>query len=323
VVDRWSIGGRSVARAPHRGVTLAWIGRYDACREFASMNRFVLDRFVALHSVITDRRLAAVLALGVGLWAAPADAHIEMTSPLARYPSDQQKAEPCGHPDNPPGAGPVATYQAGETITVQFEEFVDHPGHFRIALDPTGTDSFTSPTGFEDFYNSPEVLLDEIADMGGGGLYSVDVTLPDAPCDPCTLQLIQVMNDGTWGPGTNDLYFQCADIVIEGSAATTTDPGTTGADDTSGEESSAGGDVGSGDSGGPDSGGPGNEGSTGNGGPEDPGTSSGEGPNGTTDPDAEDDEDGGCGCRASASTPMHAAPWLLVALVAWRRRRRG
>lgn len=287
------------------------------------MNRFVLDRFLVLRSVITDRRLAAALALGVGLWAVPADAHIEMTSPLARYSPDQQKAEPCGHPDNPPGAGPVATYQAGETITVQFEEFVDHSGHFRIALDPTGTDNFTSPTGFQDFYNSPEVLLDEIADMGGG-MYSVDVTLPDEPCDPCTLQLIQVMNDGSWGPGTSDLYFQCADIVIEGSAATTTDPGTTSADGTGGEESSAGGDVGSGDGNDTGSGGPvGTEGSSsGNGGGEGSGTSTGEAPTGTTDPDAEEGEDGGCGCRASASTPMTAAPWLLVAVVAWRRRRR-
>lgn len=280
------------------------------------MTRFVLDRFAFLHSSIT-----AALALGVGLWAAPADAHIELTSPMARYSPDQQKAEPCGAPGNPPGAGPVATYQAGETITVQFEEFIDHPGHYRIALDPTGTDSFTSPTGFQDFYNSPEVLLDQIADMGGG-TYSIDVTLPDEPCDPCTLQLIQVMNDGSWGPGLDDLYFQCADIVIEGSAATTTDSGTTGADDTNGDESSAGGDVGSGDSGGPDSGGPvGTEGTTGGGGSEGPGTSSGEGPTGTTNPDAEEGEDSGCGCRASASSPATAIPWLFVVLVAWRRRR--
>jgi hypothetical protein len=118
--------------------------------------------------VINPRRLAAALALGVGLWSSTAAAHIALTTPAARYPQDQQKSPPCGAPDNPPGNGPVATYQAGETITIEFEEFVDHAGHFRVALDPTGTDAFTSPTAFDDFYNSPEVLLDEIPDMAGG-----------------------------------------------------------------------------------------------------------------------------------------------------------
>ena len=126
------------------------------------------DRFVVLRSILSDRRLAAALVLGVGLWVGPAAAHITMLSPAARYSADMQKAPPCGHPDNPPGAGPVATYQAGETITVQFEETVDHAGHFRLALDTTGTDTFTLPTGFDDFYNSPEVILDDIPDMAGG-----------------------------------------------------------------------------------------------------------------------------------------------------------
>lgn len=271
---------------------------------------------------IVGSGLPAALALGVALVAAPAAAHITLLSPASRYSSEYQKDPPCGHPDNPPGAGPVATYQAGETISVQFDETVDHAGHFRIALDPTGTDSFTLPTGFDDFYNSPEVLLDEIPDMAGG-VYSVDVTLPDTPCDPCTLQLIQVMNDGSWGPGDSDLYFACADIVIEGSAADTGGTGTggggTGGDGTGGSggdgTGGGGGDVGSGAG---SEGGSSASASEGSGG----GGTADEASTGSSGSDGSEDDKGGCSCRAEPSSPATAAPWLLVALVAWRRRSR-
>lgn len=281
-----------------------------------------LDRRSSLRLLLTDPRLAAALALGVTLVAQPAAAHITLISPAARYSSEFQKDPPCGHPDNPPGAGPVATYQAGETISVQFEETVNHAGHYRIALDTTGTDTFTLPAGFDDFYNSPEVLLDEIPDMAGG-VYSVDVTLPDTPCDPCTLQLIQVMNDGSWGPGDSDLYFNCADIVIEGSAADTGGTGTggggTGGDGTGGSggdgTGGGGGDVGSGA--GSEGGSSGASASEGSGG----GGTADEASTGSSGPSDSEDDESGCSCRTEAGSPASAAPWLLVALFAWRRRR--
>ncbi|MBW2225541.1 MAG: hypothetical protein JRF54_15365, partial [Deltaproteobacteria bacterium] len=50
--------------------------------------------------------------------------------------------------------------------------------------------------------------------------YVATVTLPDITCDNCTLQMIQVMYDKrlytTLG---NDIYYQCADLVLrEGGA---------------------------------------------------------------------------------------------------------
>jgi MYXO-CTERM domain-containing protein len=54
--------------------------------------------------------------------------------------------------------------------------------------------------------------------MNPGGEFDLDVTLPDTPCDPCVLQMIQVMT--TSGGAFNGNYYQCADIVIEGAAAT-------------------------------------------------------------------------------------------------------
>lgn len=265
----------------------------------------------------SDRRgctrgwLVAALVVGPGMLALPARAHIELLSPPARYPPGMQKDEPCGHPLDPPGEEPPTVYQAGETITVRFNEFVSHPGHFRVALDPTGTDSFTSPADFDDFYNSPEVVLDDIPHDRDGGLHEVELTLPDLPCDPCTLQLIQVMTeDGAFGPGDDDLYFQCADIVLE--PASTTDEPTTG--------------------------------STGSGMPGDGGASDDaafetgdldSGSGGSTDADADADEGDGCSCRGDPRRsdprrrgprrggpgPGGAALWLLAVLVAGRRRR--
>lgn len=285
----------------------------------ASMDRPSFTRLARLRSV-PARPLAAAFALGVGLWAVPADAHIALTSPMARYAQEHQKAEPCGHPDNPPGDGPVATYQAGETITIEIDEFINHSGHLRVALDPTGTDDFTSPTAFDDFYNSPQVLLDDIPDMQNGGVHMIEVTLPEEPCDPCTLQVIQVMNDGAWGPGLSDLYFQCADIVIESVGSGTAGETTSGGEDDTGPgDSTGGGGEGS-------SGGNGSEGPGGSEGPDD-GATMGDGTGGgnpggsdTTGPGGSDEDGGGCACRVDRRS-HGAVPWLLVGLFAWRRRR--
>jgi len=65
----------------------------------------------------------------------------------------------------------------------------------------------------------PSVLLDAIPDTPSGGLSTVSVILPDIECDNCTLQVIQVMADKPpYTLGGNDLYYQCADIVLTYSA---------------------------------------------------------------------------------------------------------
>ena len=262
--------------------------------------------FGQLRDALAGRRSALALGLVVGLGVAtPAQAHIEMIFPVARYPSGFQKTDPCGHPDNPPGEAPPTVFEPGQTIMLQFNEFVQHTGYFRVALDPTGTDAFTSPMDFDDFYNSPEVLLDDIPDdMDDGGVHVVEVTLPDMPCDPCTLQVIQVMtDDGAFGPGNDDLYFQCSDIVI-GEAAGTGDP-------TAGDTTTTGPSPG-------DSSGAAADGDSSGG---DPGTFTSGDDSGSSGSAADSgaDEDGGCSCRA-APGPAGAAPWLLVVL--WARRRR-
>ncbi|MEQ8572011.1 MAG: lytic polysaccharide monooxygenase [Deltaproteobacteria bacterium] len=151
-----------------------------------------------------------------------AGAHLEVTSPSSRYGGQVLKEGPCGQ-RNGARSQNVATFRAGETITVEWNEYIDHPGHYRIAFDDDGDDDFVDPpcvsgcntrSPVVEFYSNGTVLLDDIADRNGGD-YSVDVTLPDVECSNCTLQIIQVMYDKPpyTIPG-NEMYYQCIDLVL-------------------------------------------------------------------------------------------------------------
>ena len=62
------------------------------------------------------------------------------------------------------------------------------------------------------------MLVDGIKDKTGTQAYEQEITLPNVECDKCTLQVIQVMTDKPpYGDG-DDIYFQCADIVLSNSA---------------------------------------------------------------------------------------------------------
>lgn len=135
-----------------------------------------------------------------------ASAHIAMTKPAPR--GVDQKAGPCGRSGSTRGTN-VTEFAPGETITVEWDETVDHPGHYRIAFDDDGND-FTNPNNPDD--NFPTTMVEPIADKSGGH-YTQTITLPTTPCDNCTLQLVQVM---TTAVPYNSFYFQCADIRITG-----------------------------------------------------------------------------------------------------------
>jgi hypothetical protein len=127
-----------------------------------------------------------------------------LLDPPPRDPN-QIKIFPCG------GAGPTAAggaqrtvLQAGSTITVEFSEFVQHPGYFRIAFSDNGVDGFDQ-----------HVLVPMIADTDDSH-YTVQVPLPSTPCDNCTLQLVQCM-DGSLPPVSScSNYYSCADVILEG-----------------------------------------------------------------------------------------------------------
>ena len=177
---------------------------------------------------MTRFHLSALCLLAVLAFAAPASAHIKMLKPTPWITTDAlgnpQKQGPCGTTAAGSAAtGEITTFTAGEEITVEWTETIDHPGHFRIALakdrsefedpdlePPAGTCDY--PAGSVPTAPHGNVLLDNLFPTTGASTntYSQKVKLPDEPCEKCTLQLIQWM---TKHP-PSCLYYQCADIKI-------------------------------------------------------------------------------------------------------------
>jgi MYXO-CTERM domain-containing protein len=152
-------------------------------------------------------RFASLLAVCLVAHSATASAHIEMKFPTPR--TTDQKIGPCG-PSTSTRGTKVSTFRPGETITVEWDETVDHPGHYRIAFDDDGSDVFQDPKRPDDKF--PSTLADQIVDRSGGH-YSQQITLPNITCSNCTLQLVQVM---TTAVPYNSFYYQCADLVLAG-----------------------------------------------------------------------------------------------------------
>ena len=166
--------------------------------------------------------LAPLLALAL----APevAEAHVGLVSPVPREGRERIKNPPCGRTGSVRSEN-VSVFAPGETIEVVFDEFVEHPGHYRIAFDEDGDDDFAEPICLENCARGPDpvfaedttgtVLVDRIPDRPDGGEYRVSVTLPDVECERCTLQLIQVMYDKrSYEVGGDDTYFQCAYLAL-------------------------------------------------------------------------------------------------------------
>lgn len=159
------------------------------------------------------RLLVALLVAGAAALPSRALAHLSLTAPVSRYGPDVLKTGPCGVSGGERTAN-VSYFEPGATIEVRWDEYVQHPGHYRIAFDPDGVDDFIDPATMTELYSNDAVLLDGIEDSRERQ-YAVTVTLPDVSCDNCTLQVIQVMYDKLpyTTPG-NDIYYQCADLVL-------------------------------------------------------------------------------------------------------------
>jgi MYXO-CTERM domain-containing protein len=156
--------------------------------------------------------IAALVCLPVTV----AQAHIQLTYPTQRY--TDQKYGPCGRLNDTGRGDAVTILPPGATITVTWDETINHPGHFRISFDDDGQDDFVDPADYDDFYTAPSVLADNIEDTPQGGPSSFEITLPNIECSNCTLQVVQVMTDKPpYGDG-NDLYYQCADLILAADA---------------------------------------------------------------------------------------------------------
>jgi MYXO-CTERM domain-containing protein len=195
--------------------------------------------------MISERWIRAVVASGALLCTTHAHAHFKLLKPASWLNEDQlggpQKGSPCGPGNSKPFIGDdkqpnpvsdaVTTFHAGETITVEMDETVYHPGYFRISLAKTTAAEATSED-FPDpaltdpvacYYDKAAVKSAPHDNVLGDGLFTAEaksavgrqlkqeVKLPDEPCDQCTLQIVQVMD----GHGASScFYYHCADIKI-------------------------------------------------------------------------------------------------------------
>jgi hypothetical protein len=165
------------------------------------------------------RRPKSFLLVTALLLAGPASAHVRLESPASRY-GDEMKLRPCGITGGPRTTR-VTTVRPGQVVAVVFDEFIDHPGYFRIAFDPAGDAALGPPVwNGSNFANPPDVqvLVDHISNPPGPTRGEVPVTLPNIECDNCTLQLIQVMTDKPPFDGLDDFYYQCADLRLSSTA---------------------------------------------------------------------------------------------------------
>jgi len=141
-------------------------------------------------------------------------AHANLVNPVPRADEDIKTA-PCGAAP----AAPIVTYRPGEMVMIEWEETIDHPGHYRLTLSPDGIDGF------------PQIILeDNIPDIdgavpAGGRQFNRMEMVPNRMCDRCTLQLMQSMEEN---PAQPTYYYSCADIRIGMGGAGTGDGGMNG-----------------------------------------------------------------------------------------------
>lgn len=170
---------------------------------------------------------AAGLGLALLAFAPSADAHIRLLSPAPRYEitgfDTGIKSCPCGlgssnrtcnlatDASDPDRSENVLRVEAGSQLTLRFDEYVDHTGSFRVAFDPDGAD-------MADF--NENILVPIVADPtnASGMIWEIPVTIPEEPCDNCTLQLIQAMHGDTTTPVEDpaglSTYYTCVDLEI-------------------------------------------------------------------------------------------------------------
>jgi hypothetical protein len=203
-------------------------------------------------------RAATLGAFALATLAAPsARAHIELIDPPPRYVladgSDNGiKSCPCGlggsnrvcnvavDGSDPDRSERVSRFEAGSTITIRFQEFVNHAGRFRVAFDPDGAD-------LADFNDN---ILEDVQDPANasGMMWEIPITLPNMTCDNCTLQLVQAMevdqNTEIADPAPISSYYACADIQLVAPGSLGGEPGEPPSD---GDDTGTPGDMPSGD----------------------------------------------------------------------------
>jgi MYXO-CTERM domain-containing protein len=216
------------------------------------------------RTVRTRRALIAALALAAAaLSSTPAMAHFRLLTPgnwvMQSNDGSPQKTGPCGNeaPQNPSNV--VTPFRPGDTITIQLDETVYHPGHYRVALAVNAPGELppappvtagNSACGSTVIQQNPAfpILADGMLQHSQpfATQQSFQVKLPtDVTCTACTLQIIEFMSSHA----APCFYYHCAKISIQGS------PSDGGSGSTDASRDASGGAGGAADAGAPDGGG--------------------------------------------------------------------
>jgi hypothetical protein len=188
------------------------------------------------------RRTSGVL-VGAAVFgvSAAAGAHFVLKAPANWAMQDTlggpQKMGPCGNEGAPTPSNVVTPFQPGDQVTIQIDETIFHPGHYRVSLaatqnelpaEPAVTPSASDQCASAAVEMNPTlpVLADNLLVHTSpfGGMQSVMVTLPaNPPCTNCVLQVLEFMSSH----GAPCFYHHCANITIGGGSSDAgSNPGT-------------------------------------------------------------------------------------------------
>lgn len=154
-------------------------------------------------------------------------AHFSLLQPPSAHSIDNggKGDGPCGQA---PDSNIVTPAQGGRPIQLRINEFVFHPGHYRVALsvnsraelppDPVVTQDSNGISISAAIQNPPSipVLADGVFAhaLPIAGDLETAITLPNINCERCTLQVIEFMADHGFNPGGGYYYHHCADLRI-------------------------------------------------------------------------------------------------------------
>lgn len=146
--------------------------------------------------------MAASLLAMIGL---RAHAHARLESPIPRSTDSGITTGPCG---TDPHTAPNV-YQAGQQITINWEETIHHTGSFHIFFSPANDANLSmgATAGVNQLYQVPQTFTDDNVPH----FYTATITLPNTTCSDCTIQLVQYNTDN---PSSTVYYFSCADVQL-------------------------------------------------------------------------------------------------------------
>jgi len=177
------------------------------------------------------------LAAAIGLVATTAHAHFKLNSPDSwieeNERGDPQKIAPCGGTlaDGGTRTGAVTAISGGQMLTIELEETIYHPGHYRVALARTINmlPADAMPLVMVDTERGPRsgrfpITENPVAPILADGLLenyerrtgpiSTEVRIPNIDCENCVLQIVQFMSEHPGHGEGGFTYHHCAILNI-------------------------------------------------------------------------------------------------------------